>query len=52
MIKVPNFPEFTAKKVFDEVKNNARFQRYLPDFDNLKHPPNKQYLFNVSGRLL
>lgn len=41
MIKVPNFPEFSAKSVFDEVKNNIRFQRYLPDIDNAKRPPTR-----------
>ena len=46
MIKVPNFPELSAKHVFDEVKNNVRFQRYLPELDS-NRPLNRQYLFNV-----
>jgi hypothetical protein len=48
MINVPHFKELSAKSVMDEVQGNPIFQLYLPDFDTLKKPLTKEYLFNVS----
>jgi hypothetical protein len=48
MVDVPHFAELAATKVFEEVKRNKKFQLYLPEFELLKRPMNRQYLFNVS----
>jgi hypothetical protein len=45
---VPHFKELSAKSVMDEVQGIPVFQLYLPDFDTLKKPLTKEYLFNVS----
>lgn len=48
MIDVPYFNELAATKIFDEIKSNLNFLPYLPDLTQLKRPPNRQYMFNVS----
>jgi len=49
IIDVPYFEELTAKKVFNDIKQNPIFSAYLPDADVLRKPLNRQYLFNVSS---
>jgi hypothetical protein len=45
MIRVPNFPELTAAKVYEMVKRNPSIRKYLPDYNENKI--SKQFLFNV-----
>ena len=48
IIKVPNFAELTASKVYEMAINNGKINRYLPTF-TFKRPLNREYLFNVSA---
>jgi hypothetical protein len=46
IVNVPNFPELTAKKVFDMAMKHPVISQYLPEH-SFKRPLNREYLFNV-----
>jgi hypothetical protein len=48
MVRVPPYEEFSAKAIYDMVKDMPRFMDYLPDFESLQRPLSRDYLFNVN----
>jgi len=48
MISVPYFSELAGKKLWQEIKYNALYRDYLPDYENPNKMPPRVYMFNVS----